>query len=92
MQDAEIQAMPDDSRLPTLEEFKTAILTARRSARAAAAIAHADGNSRAAGSWRAMVRKYDRLVAKYGIEEPPSGIAEPTLEDWRRLLDMPARP
>ncbi len=83
--------MSNDNRLPTLEEFKETILAARRSSRAAVQIAQADGNRRAEQSWQAMVKKYDKLVAKYMIEEAPPTGPEPSLEDWRRLLRMPAK-
>jgi len=84
--------MSDDDRLPTLEEFKNTILVARRSCRAAFRIAETDGNKRAARAWWAMLRKYDRLAVKYEIEEPSSPVPEPTLDAWRQLLNMPARP
>ena len=81
--------MSDHDRLPTLEEFGATILSARRSCRAALAIAEVDRNTRAARSWYAMLRKYDKLVVKYKIEDLPSGSTEPTLNEWRRLLNMP---
>jgi len=54
--------MADDNRLPTLEEFKNTIITSMTSCRAAFLTAEVDGNRRAVRSWRAMLRKYDKLA------------------------------